>query len=253
MIRSSHQHGVCRITLNRPDRHNSLVPQLLDELGEAVARAEEDPATKVAVLTAAGDSFSTGGDLAAFAQSASLADYGNALVEKLHDTMLAIMRSRLPFLCGVAGQVNGGALGLVLACDIIIVTRKASFKPFYTRVGFAPDGGWTALLPAVIGPRRAAAVQILNQTISARQALNWGLAWTLCQPDALEQELDKLAQRIRGLEPGAVAAAKQLLTERTRTELLVKEQEAFAARLQTREARDGLRRFLNAARSADDE
>ncbi len=161
--------AVATVILNRPDRHNSLVPAMLRELGAAIAGCESRPGVSILVLRAAGRSFSTGGDLGGFREHADeIAQYAHELVGLLNDAIIRLYDCRLPVITVVNGQVTGGAMGLVFASDIVLVTERASFTPYYVEAGFSPDGGWTALLPDVVGPTRARTVQLLNQTMAVR-------------------------------------------------------------------------------------
>ena len=172
------------LTLNRAGRHNSLVPQLLEEALAALETFGKDPDVRAVVLQANGRSFSTGGDLGRFhTHLDDLASYAGKLVGLLNRVILALVELPMPVVAAVHGIVTGGSLGLVLGCDVVLVAPEASFTPYYSVVGFSPDGGWTAMLPGIIGPQRSAEVLLRNLTISAQQAVNWGLASRLVPAD----------------------------------------------------------------------
>ena len=134
-----------RLTLNRPTRHNSLVPDLLRQLLDGLDRIAGLADLGAVVLEASGASFSTGGDLQGFADHLdTLPAYADEVVGLLHQTMLAMQDLPLPIVAAVQGPVSGGSLGLVLAADMVLVSGRASFTPYYSQVGFSPDGGWTA-------------------------------------------------------------------------------------------------------------
>ena len=147
---------LARITLNRPQRHNALVPELLDGLRAALARCREDRPAAL-ILDAEGRSFSTGGDVGGFYDTprAERHDYASRVVGTLNAVILDLLSLPLPTVAAVHGMVTGGSVGLVLACDIVVAGPRASFAPWYTRVGYSPDGGWTALMPERIGRARA--------------------------------------------------------------------------------------------------
>jgi enoyl-CoA hydratase/carnithine racemase len=125
--------------------------------------------------------------------------------------MLSMIRLPQPIVAAVHGVVTGGSLGLVLASDVVLVSPGASFTPYYAVVGFSPDGGWTAMLPQVIGQRRTAEVLLRNLTISADEAVAWGLANRLVEPELLEAEAHGVARSIADMQPGAVETGKRLL------------------------------------------
>ncbi|MCA1951844.1 MAG: enoyl-CoA hydratase/isomerase family protein, partial [Hyphomicrobiales bacterium] len=168
---------VARLTLNRPGRHNSLVPPLIEAMEARLADLAAAP-PRVLVLTGAGRSFSTGGDLRGFLETPRHARraYAEQLVGGLHRVILALARLPMPVVARVQGPVTGGSLGLVLSADLVVMVETAFIAPYYVEVGFAPDGGWTALLPERVGAARALAIQLLNRRIDAAEARALGLA-----------------------------------------------------------------------------
>ncbi|RME62675.1 MAG: enoyl-CoA hydratase/isomerase family protein, partial [Alphaproteobacteria bacterium] len=167
------------LTLNRPHVHNCLDLELLSQ-AQGLLAAADWRAARVLVITGAGRSFSTGGDLKAMLSSgkgaAALADYAGRLVGALNAVIARLLDCPVPVIACVNGPATGGAVGLMLAADLVAMAQDAFVQPYYGRLGFAPDGGWTALLPQRIGRARAAAWQIVNRRISAAEALATGLA-----------------------------------------------------------------------------
>jgi enoyl-CoA hydratase/carnithine racemase len=236
---------VATVTLNRPERHNSLVPGFLRDLGAAITACEADPGAKVLVLRAAGRSFSTGGDLRGFSEHAQdPARYADELVGLLNDTIVHLYDCRLPVLAVVDGQVTGGALGFVLASDIVLVTDRASFTPYYVEAGFSPDGGWTAILPDVIGRTRATTVQLLNQTITAGQALDWGLATAHADEAGLERAVEELVGQLLGKKTGSVRCTRRLMRPADLESRLERERALFVEQIVTAEAMAGIKAWL---------
>jgi 2-(1,2-epoxy-1,2-dihydrophenyl)acetyl-CoA isomerase len=171
--------GAIWLWLNRPARHNALIPDLVFDLRAAIAAAaEKDPVALV--LSGRGSSFSTGGDLGGFLDHArsqiELRAYADLLVGGLHDTILDLLAFPAPVMAAVNGPVTGGSAGLMLAADMVAIADTAFVQPYYSAVGFGPDGGWTALLPDRIGTARALAIQYRNIRISAAEAVELGLA-----------------------------------------------------------------------------
>jgi len=236
---------VANIVINRPERHNSLTPALLDQFLTVVSSSNGRDDVDVVVLKAAGTSFSTGGDLSGFLQRRhDIGDYADHLLGKLNDAILSIVNSRHPFIAAVDGQVCGGSIGLVLAADIVVVTERASFTPYYVDVGFSPDGGWAALLPAIIGRGRALSVQLLNETISPQQAVAWGIASEQAASGDLEHRLTELCARLLEKKRGSLRATKKLLHIPDLRERLEDERKSFVRQVATREAIAGIESFL---------
>ena len=241
------RHGpVAELVLNRPERHNALVPELLDDLRSAVAQVAGDESVRVLVIAAEGRSFSTGGDVAGFAEhnGEELVLYARRIVAALHDAILDLLMLEIPVVAAVQGPVTGGSLGLVLGSDVVVAGPQASFAPWYVRVGFSPDGGWTALLPRRVGHGRAAWWQLLNRTVDVETAVGAGLVDAV-DDDPRARALE-LGQEIASMQPGAVARTKRLLRpdlDEVRAGLDA-ELESFVEQIQTPEARAGMAAFL---------
>jgi enoyl-CoA hydratase/carnithine racemase len=248
--------SIAILTLNRAGRHNSLVPELLQEMLVALENVGSDPDVRAVVLQANGRSFSTGGDLAGFhAHMDDLASYAAELVGLLNRAILELVALPVPVVAAVHGIVTGGSLGLVLGCDIALVAPQASFTPYYSVVGFSPDGGWTAMLPTIVGPRRAATVLLRNLNISAEQAVAWGLASHIVPADRIRDEALGVAQELASAKPGSIQHTKYLsslayghpspdpglgLAARLEAERL-----RFVEQIETAEARQGIVAFLD--------
>ena len=236
---------VATITLNRPERHNSLVPAMLRELLAAIETCDSAPEARVLVLRAAGHSFSTGGDLLGFRQHEdAIADYAAELVGLLNNAVIRLVDGRLPVIAVVDGQVTGGALGLVLASDVVLVTDRASFTPYYVEAGFCPDGGWSAILPDVIGRTRASTRQLLNQSITSAQALDWGLATAHAETARLDEAVAELCGQLLDKKTGSVRCTRRLLRPRDLEARLEEERQRFTAQIGTAEARAAIRAWL---------
>lgn len=221
--------GVATITLNRPERHNALVPDLLEDLRTSIARAA-DADIGVLVLTGAGRSFSTGGDIAGFLAARDsregIAGYAGRIVGLLNEAILDLIGFKAPVVAAVNGPVTGGSAGLVFAADIVLMSEAAFLQPYYGEVGFAPDGGWTALLPDRIGAARAIEVQALNRRIDARTAVDLGLATRVVSADAMDAAVAETVAAICAKEPRSLAAARRLVWDEPCRALLAARLEA---------------------------
>lgn len=238
------------LTLNRAERHNSLVPALLEELLDRLEAMRSSKEVKAVVLAAAGSSFSTGGDLQAFQQQGrEIVPYAYRLVGLLNEAVLALLDLQVPLIGRVQGPVTGGALGLVLACDLVAVTPRAFFAPYYTEVGFSPDGGWTALLPDRIGRHRAGEIQLLNRHVGANESVALGIADCVVEADALDAQIHNwIATLFEKSAAGLQATKRCLLTPELRARYaaaLEAERGDFVAHVGGKEARRGVTAFLD--------
>ena len=192
LVRTEERDGAIWIELARPERHNALVLPLVQDLLAVIAdAAEREPVALV--LTGSGSSFSTGGDLGGFLDHAGtrrdLETYADRLVGGLHDAIMDLLAFPAPVLAAVNGPVTGGSTGLMLAADLVAMAEHAFIQPYYSEVGFGPDGGWTALLPEKIGTARALEIQYLNKRVTAAEAQALGLATCLCPLSGLETQI----------------------------------------------------------------
>lgn len=239
--------SIAILTLNRPERHNSLVPPLLQALLAALEEFNAIPDVRAVVLQANGRSFSTGGDIGGFYEHRdNLAGYAGHIVGLLNQVIMAMMNLPVPVVAAVQGMVTGGSLGLVLAADVVLVAPEVIFRPYYSVVGFSPDGGWTAILPAIIGSKRAAEILMRNKTVTAEEAVHWGMASQIVPAVTIRQEAMAVARELVAKKPGSIRRMKHLLVERSGdvAHRLDLEKEQFVRQITTPEAHQGILAFL---------
>ena len=233
------------IRLNRPTRHNALVPGLLEDLLDALAD-ERSRKARAVILAAEGPSFSTGGDLLGFWRHRhNIADYAQRLVGLLNEAMLALYTHPVPVTCAVQGQVTGGSLGFLLAADRVIMQRDICITPWYSEVGFSPDGGWTTLLPGIIGRQQALDWISNNTSVTAQECLDMGVAHELVASDVFAAALAWSSQFVTMKE-----VSTELIHPRPGRNVeeisqgLEAERVAFVRQIQTPEALAGIAGFL---------
>lgn len=238
---------VATITLNRPERHNSLIPDLLQQLLDALEVVATNSEICAVVLQANDRSFSTGGDVKAFCEHMDgLEDYANLIVGLLNEVILAMIGLPVPIVTAVHGLVTGGSLGLILASDIVLIAPEVRIIPYYGVVGFSPDGGWTALLPEIIGRPRAAEILMTNGTIDSQTAVDWGLANRCVAADQIRAVAQEIAQAIAQQKSGSIRRTKRLLhpAHDKLQKKLEAERAQFVRQIVTDEARAGMTAFL---------
>lgn len=238
-----------RIKLNAPERCNSLDPQMVEELRDALGHARRQDSAFVA-LTAKGRHFSTGGDVAAFHASRDRAAYADTVVGPLQDIVRTMLQLPAIVVAGVQGACTGGSAGLLFASDLALLAENAFIQPFYTEVGFAPDGGWCALLPERVGAARALHIQLENRRLTAPMAVELGIA----QETVPAAELERcLGDKIRRLDETGILhsmrATKRLVWDEPRiaavSERLRAEQDSFRSLIGREETAAGMERFLD--------
>lgn len=208
--------GLARITLNRPERLNAVDPVAIARwraIAEEVARRDDIGAI---VLDASGRAFCAGGDVRAMSElaEASAGSPGaviTALADEIHAGHRLLREGGVPIVAAVQGPVAGGGLGFMLVADLIVASERATFSSRYSDIGLTPDCGVSWLLPEAVGARRALELVLTSRTLTAPEALDWGLVTEVVAPDALEARAVELA---RGWLDGATAAfgeAKRLV------------------------------------------
>jgi enoyl-CoA hydratase/carnithine racemase len=246
LVRVASEGPVGTLTLARAERHNSLVPDLLEAFLAGFRSLDTHPAVRCIVLAAEGTTFSTGGDITAIREAADRGGYASRLVGLLNEVILEVSYAATPVVAAVHGMVTGGSLGFLLASDVVVLSSRATIRPWYAAVGFAPDGGWTAILPSLIGRQRAAAILLTDAAVAADEALAWGLAHRLAAAPAVLDETREIATRIASGKERALAAARRLLRgpREDMAAALEAERNAFVQVVVSEEATAGMDAFL---------
>ena len=193
--------GVAKVTLNRPDKLNSLMGAMMLELYSALGEATQNPLVRVVVLTGAGRAFCAGQDLADPAMSPKAgsnlpADIGD-VVDTFYSPLVRRLRAMpVPVVCAVNGVAAGAGANIALACDIVIAVQTASFIQPFCKLGLVPDAGGTWLLPQLVGRARAVGLALLGDKLSAEQAAQWGLIWKCVATADFEAEVKDIARTL---------------------------------------------------------
>lgn len=204
MIAREFAAGIGRVTINRPDKANSLTGEMLAGLTAAFEALAAEPDLRAVILTGAGKVFSAGADLDA-------ARAGLALSPEWERLSSRIAAMSCLTIAALNGTVAGGAMGMVLACDLRLAVPEAKFFYPVMRLGFLPQPSDPRRLRALIGPSRARMILMAGQKIPAAEALAWGLVDRLVAPETLLAEAEALASDVLGTSAEQVAAIKRML------------------------------------------
>ena len=236
-------HGVARCTLERPPL-NLLEPGLIASLRETFETLAGDASIRVAVLTGAGRAFTAGMDVHVLRDLDVASARG--LISSLCDAIDAVHRAPFPVIAAVNGACLGAGFELALACDLRIAATGAVFGLPEVRVG-VPSVIQAALLPPLIGPGRAAEMLLLGASVTAPQALEWGLVNRVVAPGELSAAVDEVLDVLARCGPAAVRLQKELIVRWRETSLPSAVQagvNAFALAYATGEPREGAEAFL---------
>ncbi len=193
--------GVLSVTMDRPEALNALTVPVLAGLADLLEGAATDRGVKVVRLGGAGRAFSAGAsmnvdDWHGAGSAIDITRQGNRVVR-------AITAMPQPVVAVVQGPAAGTGVSLALACDLVLASEKAYFTLAVTKVGLMPDSGASASLAAAVGRGRAMRMALLNERLSASQALAWGLVSAVHPAEQLEWEANKV---INALLAGPTAA-----------------------------------------------
>jgi len=237
--------GVGVVTLNRPDKLNSLNMKMLDDLLQAFTTLRLDPDVKVVMLTGAGKAFCAGGDVNDMLSGKLKLDF--VAGRTLGKTIQSIVGNEKPVVCAVNGIAAGGGAGLVLACDVIYASEKARFSEIYTNIGMVPDCGNLWLLPRVVGPNKAKELCYTAEIIDAAEMYRLGIAQKIFPAEELIPKTIEFCQK---LAAGPQMSYKFIKTMIDRGWGLSLEQyydmEAFALEIamQSSDLKEGISAFL---------
>jgi 2-(1,2-epoxy-1,2-dihydrophenyl)acetyl-CoA isomerase len=201
--------GIARLTLNRPDRLNSFTVKMHEEVADALSNLD---GARVLVVTGAGRGFCAGQDLNDRAVAPGEAvDLGHS-VETYYNPLIRKLTS-LPF--PVIARVNGVAAGaganIALACDIVVAAKSAKFIQSFASIGLIPDSGGTWVLPRLVGQARALGLALTAEPLAADMAAQWGLIWKAVEDEALDAEVDSLAEKFAGAPTKGLARIKKMI------------------------------------------
>ncbi|MBI4611541.1 MAG: enoyl-CoA hydratase/isomerase family protein [Candidatus Rokubacteria bacterium] len=235
--------SIAWLRLNRPPL-NLFVPNLIEVLGETFRGLARNQSVRLAVISGSGRAFSAGVDVKILRDL----DVASAkrFIAALHDTIRAVHEAPFPVIAMLHGYCLGGAFELAMACDLRTASTGCRLGLPEIKVG-VPSVIEAALMPALIGPGRAAEYLLTGELISADQALQWGLLNRLAEPEQLEAVTRELAGKILSCAPTAVRLQKELLIRWRKTDLATAIQygiNAFATTYTTGEPREAMTAFL---------
>jgi enoyl-CoA hydratase/carnithine racemase len=200
--------GVCTVTLNRPHRLNAFTPGSYRALAEALRSAAEHPDVRVVLLRGAGRAFSSGVDLDVL-DAAEPADVRESFVELL-DALLGLPQ---PLVAAVQGPAVGFGMTILLHADLVLFADDARLRAPFIALGTAPEAGSSVLLPAAVGPARAAELVLTGRWVGAEEAVALGLGIRVCPVAELAGHADELAAAVAAHPREPLVAAKGLLRE----------------------------------------
>lgn len=231
------------VRLNRPQAMNALNQELTRELMDALVDFDQDPAIGVMVITGNERAFAAGADIKEMADS-------SAVDMLLRDTIAQFDRIRAikkPVVAAVSGWCLGGGNELFMSCDLVVASESARFGQPEITIGVIPGAGGTQRLTRIVGKVIAMEMVLNNRTLTAEEALHFGLVNRVVPVERYLEEALDLAKEIASRAPLAVRLAKEAINQAYETSLtdgLADERRSFYLLFASQDQKEGMRAFV---------
>lgn len=238
--------GVGVVVLDQPAKKNAISAAMMDRLCDLLEQADVDPDIRVLVLRGAGDVFSSGGDLSQSGPNGPTVESSRAQLRRYLRAVRTVRRIGTPVVAMVDGYAVGGALSLVLACDLVCVSDRVRAIPAFCALGIVPEMGMMKLLPDLVGEKAAKEILFTNRTLTGEDLGRMGVANRVLPADRLWEGTLELALAVAAMPALAVQVTKGIMNGAADTGLdAVLEAEATASPFcaQTAEHRAVVARF----------
>tara|TARA_E500000331_G_scaffold150783_1_gene146731 strand:- start:2649 stop:3431 length:783 start_codon:yes stop_codon:yes gene_type:complete len=233
------------ITINRPEKHNAISLQTLEELQVSVDLAEKDESIRVIAITGAGGkAFASGSDLKEVAQR----DLKKALEPIVQGLAAQLESIPKPTIAAIDGICMGGGLEIALGCDLRVCSPNSRFGTPEGKLGIIPGGGATARLPRIVGRAWAMEMMLMGEPITAERALQIGLVTRLVKQDELLSEVQRMAEHLASFAPFVPQFIKTMIhkgMEGSLSSALAMEKFGQGALIQTEDKEEGMDAFFN--------
>ncbi|WP_336366512.1 enoyl-CoA hydratase [Marinobacter sp. C2H3] len=241
------ENGITTLTLNQPDRRNSLSMAMLEALGQALGKAAADPDTRVVVIAAAGHVFSAGHDLREIREHFDQCDFQQALFDRCSEVMQQIVTLPKPVIARVSGVATAAGCQLVASCDLAVASDTARFATPGVNIGLFCSTPMVALSRNVTR-KQAMEMLLTGEMISASRAMEIGLVNRVVDEQALDDTVYGMASVIAAksghtLKIGKEAFYRQL--EMPLVEAYAYTSKVMADNLQANDAQEGICAFLD--------
>lgn len=210
--------GIVVVTLNDPKTRNALTDPIFDAIVKICQRINSDMRVKCMILTGAGESFSSGGNVKEMRDRVGLfggspVDMRRAYQHGIHVIAKSLYDLEVPSICAVNGAAIGAGCDTTLMCDIRIAGRSAQFAESFLRVGLVSGDGGAWFLPRVVGLSRAYEMTLTGDIVDAEKAERIGLVSRVVDDDKLMDEAMATAKKIAAFPAHSIRLNKRLLRE----------------------------------------
>ena len=231
------------VLMNRPQQLNALSGELMGAVVAALQELDDDPEIRAIVLGGGERAFAAGADIAELATGTPISLYEN----RRSDAWDSIRDLRTPVVAAVSGFCLGGGCELAMLCDLIVASETARFGQPEINLGVMPGAGGTQRLPRAVGKAVAMDMILSGRTLSAREALSFGLVARVVAREAWLEEAKRVAAEIAAKSPISVRLAKEAVDNAFEAPLaggVELERRAFYLARASEDAGEGLNAFL---------
>ncbi len=233
--------GVAEVRMNRPEKKNAILGEMYAAMADAILAAEADASVRALVIGGEGGAFTAGNDLTDFLNRPQSDEE-----PPVRRFMTALSRAEKPVVAAVDGLAIGIGTTLLLHCDLVVASTRSRFQTPFVNLGLVPEFASSWLLPARIGPQRAAELLLLAEFLDAATARDFGLVNRVVEPAEVDAVAMDLARRLAVKPPEALRQSKRLMRadpDRVLERMNV-ENEIFSRQLGSPEAREAFTAFL---------
>jgi enoyl-CoA hydratase/carnithine racemase len=203
--------AIATVTLNRPENRNSMTRDVLEGLGNSVAKIRADQSVRCVIITGKGKSFCAGADF-----KDRPAEGDDAPVVQPHEraygiyaNFLSLLDIEVPVIAAMQGHAIGGGLGLAVVCDLRVANAESRYGANFVRLGLHPGMAMTYLLPRLMGVPRAIEFMLTGRIVSGTEAAEAGLVHYAVDQDQVMEKALELAGEIASSAPLAVRWTKK--------------------------------------------
>jgi enoyl-CoA hydratase/carnithine racemase len=233
---------ITRIELNRPEKKNALSPEMYATIAQALAAAEGDAQVRAVLIHGQRDCFTSGNDVRDFLELPRGPGESPAA-----GFLRAISSAKKPLVAAVGGPAVGVGTTMLLHCDLVYAAPNARLQMPFVPLGLLPEAASSLLLPVMAGYRRAAEMLLLGQPFGAQKALEAGIVTEIVPEAELLERARGAALALAALPPAPVRMTKELMKRALAPavqERMTEELHLFGERLQSPEAKEALRAFM---------
>ena len=204
--------GIATVTLNRPEKFNSVNQNLALQFQGYLDDCNSDDEIRCIVITGNGRAFCAGQDLEEIVDpngppmDSIVREHFNPIVERIRSIPK-------PIVAAVNGVAAGAGANIALACDIVIAMESATFIQAFSKIGLIPDSGGTYFLPRLIGWQKASAIMMLGDKITARKAEDMGMIYKAVPDEVFNTSVNQIAGKLSKMPTKGLAYTKEALNQ----------------------------------------